>query len=113
MTVAPRRGFLYFARLDKRRPVLVISANARNAGATDVLVIPCSTVLAAAPTHVRLRKGEAGIGATSILKCEQLGVLRKEDLDPSPLGSSLSELRLREVERAVLRAIGVPVPLEN
>ncbi|MBL0217483.1 MAG: type II toxin-antitoxin system PemK/MazF family toxin [Myxococcales bacterium] len=60
MTRAPRRGFLYFARLDKRRPVLVISSNARNQGASDVLVVPCSTMLSAAPTHVRLRKGGAG-----------------------------------------------------
>lgn len=110
MTEAPRRGFLYYARLDKRRPVLVISPNVRNTGATDVLVIPCSSVLSAAPTHVRLRKGEGGIGATSILKCEQVTNLHKTYLDPDPLGGSLVEARVREIERAILRAIGVPVP---
>jgi len=113
MSDAPRRGFLYFARLDKRRPVLVISPNVRNDGASDVLVVPCSTVLSEAPTHVRLRKGEGGIGSTSVLKCEQLGVLRKEQLDRRALGGALAEVRLREVERAILRAIGVPVPLDN
>ena len=113
MNDTPRRGFLYYARLDKRRPVLVISPNARNLGASDVLVVPCSTVLSEAPTHVRLRKGEGGIGTSSVLKCEQLGVLRKERLDPVALGGALAEARLRDVERAVLRAIGVPVPLRD
>ena len=113
MSDAPRRGFLYYARLDKRRPVLVISPNVRNHGASDVLIVPCSTVLSEAPTHVRLRKGEGGIGTTSVLKCEQLGAVRKEHLDPAALGGALAEARLRDVERAILRAIGVPVPLDN
>jgi mRNA-degrading endonuclease toxin of MazEF toxin-antitoxin module len=108
---APRRGVLYYARLDKRRPVLVISPNVRNTGASDVLVIPCSTILSTAPTHVRLRKGEGGVAATSVLKCEQLTNLHKSFLDPSSLGGTLAEPRLREIERAILRAIGVPVPL--
>jgi len=107
-----RRGFVYYAMLDKRRPVLVISADARNAGASDVLVVPCSTVLSNAPTHVRLRKGEAGIPATSVLKCEQITNLHKSAIDNEPFGIALSTSRLREVERAILRAIGVPVPLD-
>jgi mRNA-degrading endonuclease toxin of MazEF toxin-antitoxin module len=85
----------------------------RNIGASDVLIVPCSTVLSEAPTHVRLGKGEGGIGATSVLKCEQLGVVRKEHLDRAALGGALAEARLREVERAILRAIGVPVPLDT
>ena len=113
MSEAPRRGFLYYARLDKRRPVLVISANARNVGASDVLVIPCSTILSAAPTHVRLRKGEGGIPGASILKCEQVTNLHKTYLDADSLGGSLVEARVREIERAILRAIGVPVPLTD
>jgi mRNA-degrading endonuclease toxin of MazEF toxin-antitoxin module len=107
-----RRGYLHYARLDKRRPVLVISADARNAGASDVLVVPCSTVLSTAPTHVRLRRGEGGLGAASVLKCEQVTNLHKSYLDPAPLGAMLAVPRLRAVERAILRAIGVPIPLE-
>jgi mRNA-degrading endonuclease toxin of MazEF toxin-antitoxin module len=106
----PRRGYLYYASLDKRRPVLVISINARNIGASDVLVVPCSTVLSAAPTHVRLRRGEGGIQTASILKCEQVTNLHKNYLTAAPLGGPLAESRLREVERSILRAIGVPIP---
>ena len=107
-----RRGFVYFARLDKLRPVLVISSDVRNALASDIIVIPCTTTLSIAPTHVRLRKGEAGLSTASVLKCEQITTLHKDDVRRDPLGGPLLPKRILEVERAVLRAIGVPVPLE-
>jgi mRNA interferase MazF len=106
-----RRGYLYVAHLDKLRPVLVISPDVRNELASDVIVIPCSTRLSAAPTHVRLRRGEGGLSEASILKCEQITTLHKDDVRRQPLGGSLPPKRLLEVERAILRAIGVPVPL--
>jgi mRNA-degrading endonuclease toxin of MazEF toxin-antitoxin module len=106
-----KRGYVYYARLDKRRPALVISPDYRNVGASDVLIVPCSTILSDAPTHIRLRRGEGGVTATSILKCEQITTIHKDDVDPAPLGTALSGARLREVERAILRAIGVPVPI--
>jgi mRNA-degrading endonuclease toxin of MazEF toxin-antitoxin module len=112
MTPAPRRGFVYYAHLDKRRPVLVISPDVRNAGASDVLVLPCSTILSEAPTHVRLRKGEGGLPAVSIVKCEQVTNLKKDRLDESPIGEALTGMRIRAIERALLRAIGIPVPLD-
>ena len=104
-----RRGHLYWARLDKRRPVLVLSVNARNERASDLIVVPCSTTLREAPTHVRLGRGEGGAPRACMLKCEQITTLPKEDVDVAPLGSALTAARLVEIERAVLRAIGVPV----
>ena len=104
-----RRGHLYWARADKRRPVLVISIDARNERASDLLVVPCTTTLREAPTHVRLRRGEGGIPAPCMLKCEQITTLPAGDVDQEPLGDALSRSRLQEVERGVLRAIGVPV----
>lgn len=107
-----RRGFVYYARLDKLRPVLVISPDVRNALASDVLVIPCTTSLSIAPTHVRLKKGEGGLSAPSVLKCEQITTVHKDDIRRDALGGALAPKRLLEVERGVLRAIGVPVPLD-
>jgi mRNA-degrading endonuclease toxin of MazEF toxin-antitoxin module len=104
-----RRGNLYGARLDKRRPVLVLSINARNERAGDLIVIPCSTTLREAPTHVRLSRGEGGVPQTCMLKCEQITTLRGEDLDAVALGAPLGGPRLREIELAVMRAIGIPV----
>jgi len=108
----PRRGFIYYASADKRRPVVVISPDARNRGASDVLVLPCSTVLSDAPTHVRLRRGEGGLAATSVVKCEQISNLPRPFLDELPLGGMLDASRLRALEVGILRAIGIPVPLD-
>jgi len=103
----PRRGHLYWAELDERRPVLVISPDYRNRRATDVIVVPCSTQIRDAPTHVRIRGREGGIPEGSILKCEQITTLPRDELASQPLGGSLSRRRVAEVEVAILRAIGV------
>jgi mRNA-degrading endonuclease toxin of MazEF toxin-antitoxin module len=87
----------------------VVSVNARNRLANDVLVVPASTTLRLAPTHVRLRKGTGGLSANSVLKCEQITTLPKSLLGESALGGPLPAALLEEVERGVLRAIGVLV----
>ena len=45
----------------------------------------------------------------SVLKCEQITTLPKGLLSKSALGGPLSAGLLEEVERGVLRAIGVPI----
>ncbi len=100
---------MYWARLDKRRPVLVLSPDYRNEHATDVIVVPTTTNLHEAPTHVLLRRREGGLPRTSMLKCEQITTIHRDDVQPVPIGGSISERRLSQVERGVLRAIGVPV----
>jgi mRNA-degrading endonuclease toxin of MazEF toxin-antitoxin module len=96
--------------MDKRRPVLVLSPDYRNEHANDVIVVPGSTTVREAPTHVVLRAGEGGVRKRTVLKCEQVTTLPKGDLESRPLGSRLSGKRIAAVERALLRAIGVPVP---
>src|SRR4051794_2655492 len=102
-----RRGYVYWAALDKRRSALLLSPDAHNAKARDVIVIPVSTVMREGPWHVRLKKGEGGLTAPSVLLCEQITTVPKDCLDTTPRGGPLSSARLGEVERAVLRAIGV------
>jgi len=94
----------------KRRPALVVSPDSRNRLASDVIVVPISTVLREAPTHVRLRAGEGGLAHPSVAKCEQITTLRRDRLLPRALGGTLSGARMTEIEKAILRAIGVPIP---
>jgi len=82
--------------------------DARNVRANDLIVIPCSTTMRGAPTHVRLRRGEGGVSDTCMVKCEQITTLPKDYVDGTPLGGPIGRARLVEIERAVLRAIGVP-----
>jgi len=90
--------------------VLVISPDYRNQLANDVIVVPGSSTLRIAPTHVVLRKGEAGVRSRTTLKCEQVTTLPRDNLERVPLGDCLSSERVAAVERGLLRAIGVAVP---
>lgn len=114
MNGGPLRGCLYWVKIPgepeaKRRPALVVSVDARNRFAADVLVVPASTTLRPAPTHVRLKKGTGGVPRDTILKCEQITTLPKQLLSKAALGGPLSGALLEEVERGVLRAIGIAV----
>ena len=114
MNPRPLRGCLYWVAIpgeprEKRRPALVVSLDARNRLADDVLVIPASTTIRLAPTHVRLRRGTGGVSQDSVLKCEQITNIPKSLLSESALGGPLSAALLEDAERGVLRAIGVPI----
>lgn len=114
-TSYPRRGHVYWVRIPdeptgKQRPAVVVSSDVRNRLATDVLVVPISSILRDAPTHVRLRRREGGLNRSSVAKCEQITTLRRDRLGVRPIGGTLSVARMLEIEKAILRAIGVPVP---
>lgn len=100
------RGALHWVELDKRRPAVIISPDRRNLLAGDVVIIPCSTVVRPMSWHVLLRRGEAGLPADSVVKCEQITTVPKALIALKPLGA-LSKERLREVERALLRALAI------
>lgn len=68
----PRRGEIYLVKLPgrplngKNRPALIVSMDVRNRLASDVIVVPLSTNLRPAPTHVELPAGEGGLKETSM-----------------------------------------------
>lgn len=109
--MTPLRGHLYWARMpgEKRRPVVVLSPDARNERAHDVIIAPLTSARGPSPTHVRVGRGEAGAGVASVIACERITTLEREVLEPVALGGSLSRQRMSEIARAVLRAIGVAV----
>jgi mRNA-degrading endonuclease toxin of MazEF toxin-antitoxin module len=59
--------------------------------------------------HVPLRRGEAGLPQACMAKCEQIATVPKSWVDPDEIGS-LSRGRMREVELAVLSALGILLP---
>ena len=112
----PRRGYIYLVTLPgqpedhKARPALVVSMDVRNRLANDVIVVPLSKTLRLAPTHVELPAGEGGLREASMARCEQITTLDKSFLIHGPFAEAISPARMREVEKAVQRAIGIPVP---
>jgi mRNA-degrading endonuclease toxin of MazEF toxin-antitoxin module len=105
----PERGRLYWGRLDKRRPVLVVSSDKFNARSGYVTVVPGSTRLRPLVTHVEIRRGEGGVGELTMLLCEHVQELHRSDLDPAPIGPPLSGARMRQVEAALLLYLDIAV----
>ena len=93
----------------KDRPALVVSLDVRNRLANDVIVVPLSTTLRLAPTHVELPAGEGGLKETSMAKCEQVTTLDKSFLIRGPFAGTINTSLMREVEKAIQRAIGIVI----
>ena len=93
----------------KDRPALVVSLDVRNRLANDVIVVPLSTNLRLAPTHVELPSGERGLRETSMTKCEHVTTLDKSFLIRGPFAVTINPSLVREVERAIQRAVGIVV----
>ena len=113
---SPRRGQIYLVTLPGHpadataRPALVVSMDVRNRLANDVMVVPLTTTLRPAPTHVRIPAGEGGLGETSMAKCEQVTTLDTSFLIRGPFAGAISATLMRDVEKAIQRAIGIPLP---
>lgn len=110
----PRRGEIYLVKLPghppngKNRPALIVSMDVRNRLASDLIVVPLSTNLRPAPTHVEFPAGEGGLKETSMAKCEQVTTLDKSFLVRGPFAGTISASLMREIEKAIQRAIGIP-----
>lgn len=108
----PRQGEIFLVRIPnqphdrKNRPAVVLSMDVRNRLAEDVIVVPLSTTLRPAPTHVPLDKGEGGLRSASMAKCEQIATLDKSLLLKGPFAGRLSPGRIDELRKAVRRALG-------
>lgn len=111
--MTPLRGEIYLVRLPghpsdaKNRPALIVSMDVRNRFANDVIVVPLTTILRPAPTHVELPAGEGGIKETSMAKCEQITTLDKSFLLRGPFAGTIRPVLMKEIEKAIQRAIGI------
>ncbi len=109
----PERGEIYLVNLPtkpkdiKNRPALVVSLDIRNKLANDIIVVPLSTNLRPAHTHVLLQEGEGGLSKASIAKCEQLTTIDKSLLVRGPFEGKISDEKMKQIEKAIIVAIGI------
>ncbi len=113
MIAYPKRGELYLVNLTskpkdiKNRPAVVVSLDIRNKLANDIIVVPLSTTLKQAPTHVLLQEGEGGLSKASMAKCEQVITIDKSLLIRGPFAGKISGEKMKEIAKAIIIAIGV------
>ena len=108
-----KRGEIYLVNLPskpkdiKNRPALVVSMDIRNELANDIIVVPLTTNLRPSPTHVLLQEGEGGLLKASMAKCEQITTIDKSLLIRGPFAGKISNEEMKEIEKAIMVAIGV------
>ncbi len=110
MAAFPRRGEIWFVDFPddpKSRPALIVSHDVRNEFASSVLAVPITTNLRPAPTHVFLPAKQGGLPHDSMARCENVSYLHKSRLSRGPLASTISPALMRDVERCLLRSLGL------
>lgn len=104
----PKRGEVYWLRLDKNRPALVISNDALNRHALDVCVVPITSVHHGRfALRVAIAAGDGGLARDSWAKCDQVTTLDKQVVVYPPLGR-LSSTTLRRIEVGIRFALEIP-----
>jgi mRNA interferase MazF len=110
MAAFPRRGEIWlvdFPDDPKSRPALIVSLDVRNELATSVLAVPITTNLRPPPTHVALPAKQGGLIHDSMARCENVSYLHKSRLSRGPLAGTISAALMREVERCMMRSLGI------
>ncbi|MHB8481116.1 MAG: type II toxin-antitoxin system PemK/MazF family toxin [Nitrospiria bacterium] len=85
----------------KNHPALIVSMDIHNRLANEVIVVPLSTTLRAAPTHVEIPGGEGGLKEKSMAKCEQITTLDKSFLLRGPFAGTISRNLMKDIEKII------------
>lgn len=90
-----KRGEIYFANLDptvgseikKKRPVLIVSNNANNKGASTITIVPItSNTNKVYPFEVLLETKECGLSKRSKAQCHQIRTISKMRIASNRVG---------------------------
>ncbi len=104
----PKRGEVYWLRLEKSHPALIVSNDALNRYALDVSVVPITSVHHGRfALRVAIGPGDGGLLRNSWAKCDQVTTLDKEAVVYPPLGR-LSPTTLRRIEEGIRLALELP-----
>jgi mRNA interferase MazF len=100
-----RRGEVWWARLDKKRPVVLLSRDEAYAVRAMVIVAPATTTVRGHDVEVKVGRRE-GLPPESVVNCDWLVTMPKEDLIER--AGTLSTSKLRQLEDALRFALGLP-----
>jgi mRNA interferase MazF len=99
-----KRGEVWWARVDKRRPVVLVSRDEAYDVRALVIVAPASTTIRGYAVEVKLGKRQ-GLPRDCVVNCDWLVTLPKADL--LERAGALSGAKLRELDDALRFALGL------
>jgi len=96
---------VYWLRVDKNRPAVIISSDALNRHALDVNVVPITSVYhGRLSLRVPIHAGNGGLTRDSWAKCDQVTTVEKDIVQYPPLGRISRETLVR-IEDAIREAL--------
>jgi len=99
-----KRGEVWWAQVDKRRPVVLLSRNEAYALRALVIVAPVTTTVRNYAVEVSVGRRE-GLPKAGVINCDWLVTLPKADL--LERAGRLSGAKLEELDRALQFALGL------
>lgn len=99
-----KRGEVWWAMADKRRPVVLLSLDEAYAVRALVLVAPVTTTVRGFSAEVKVGRAE-GLPRPCVVNCDALTNLPKADL--LERAGALSGARLRQLEEALKFVLGL------
>jgi mRNA interferase MazF len=99
-----KRGEIWWAHVDKRRPVVLVSRAEAYAVRAMIVVAPTSTTIRGYAVEVRVGRKE-GLPKDCVINCDWLVTLPKADLIER--AGTLSASKLRALDDALRFALGL------
>jgi mRNA interferase MazF len=99
-----RRGEIWWANVDKRRPVVLVSRQEAYQVRALVIVAPATTTIRGYAVELKLGKRE-GLARDCVVNCDWLVTLPKADLVQR--AGCLSSAKMRELDEALRFALGL------
>ena len=99
-----KRGEVWWAKLDKRRPVVLVSRNEAYDVRSLVIAAPTTTTIRGYAVEVKLGRRE-GLVRDCVVNCDWLVTIPKEDL--LERAGVLSGPKLRQLDDALRFALGL------
>jgi len=99
-----KRGEIWWARVDKRRPVVLVSRDEAYGVRALVIVAPISTTIRGYAVEVAVGKRE-GLPRAGVVNCDWLVTLPKGQLETR--AGTLGATKLRSLDNALRFALGL------
>lgn len=99
-----KRGEVWWANVDKRRPVVLLSRNEAYDVRALVIVAPATTVVRGFSLEIKLGRAE-GLPRNCVLNCDWLVTIPKAELVERV--GTLSTAKLRKLDEALRFALGI------
>jgi len=99
-----KRGEVWWAKVDKRRPVVLVSRDEAYEVRSLVLVAPATTTIRGYAVEVKIGRRE-GLSRDCVINCDWLVTLPKEDL--LERAGALGRAKLQQLDDALRFALGL------